>query len=99
MVRGCGCDRDHAMTDFEWQGCSHDLGFGAKFSRRFLQYQDENSMQSMMQAHNSKIGRKVNICLLYIPSKKIQVTLLMGRCYELNIQKFILAFRIIHFFH
>lgn len=61
MVRGCGCDRDHAMTDFEWQGCSHDLGFGAKFSRRFLQYQDENSMQSMMQAHNSKIGRKAVI--------------------------------------
>lgn len=60
-IAACGCETNPVSSDFEWQGCSHDLGFGAKYSRKFLQSQsDENSMQSLMQMHNSKIGRKVS---------------------------------------
>lgn len=57
-IKACGCDRESYIADFDWKGCSHDLAFGAKFSRRFLQSQSEE-VQSVMQAHNSKIGRKV----------------------------------------
>ena len=45
---------------FNWNGCSHDLRFGAKYSRRFLQQKDgDKTIHSLMRAHNSKLGRKV----------------------------------------
>ncbi|XP_067929989.1 protein Wnt-10a-like isoform X2 [Watersipora subatra] len=59
-IPACGCERDPYVSDFEWKGCSHDLGFGAKFSRRFLQNQEEG-VHLIMQAQNSKVGRKAVI--------------------------------------
>lgn len=53
--------------DFQWRGCSHDLRFGSKYSRRFLTPRDGavQTIQTMMQAHNSKLGRKVNLLLIW----------------------------------
>ncbi|XP_067932481.1 protein Wnt-10a-like [Watersipora subatra] len=64
-ISSCSCVSTLGMdseSEFNWNGCSHDLGFGAKYSRRFLQQRDKDkSIQSMMQAHNSKLGRKAVI--------------------------------------
>lgn len=59
-VKTCGCDNSERPSDggWQWGGCSHNVNFGAKFSRRFLQ--DKGSdLYATVSAHNTKIGRKV----------------------------------------
>lgn len=58
-IASCACDVSPFSEEFQWRGCSHDLDFGAKYSRKFLNSK-RDGMQGMMQAHNSKIGRKVH---------------------------------------
>ncbi|KAF6031676.1 WNT10A [Bugula neritina] len=62
-ISSCSCVNSYndynSGNEFGWNGCNHDLEFGAKYSRKFLQQKNKDkSIHSLMKAHNSKIGRK-----------------------------------------
>lgn len=45
---------------WKWGGCSADIGFGMKFSRKFLDAREiEGDARSLMNLHNNRAGRKV----------------------------------------
>ncbi|KAF4520635.1 hypothetical protein B566_EDAN007501 [Ephemera danica] len=45
---------------WKWGGCSADIGFGIRFSRRFVDAREiEGDERSLMNLHNNKAGRKV----------------------------------------
>ena len=45
---------------FEWGGCSHNVDFGGKFAKRFLNYKEEASdLHSQINIHNNRAGRLV----------------------------------------
>lgn len=76
-IAACGCEAKPVSNEFEWQGCSHDLGFGAKYSRKFLQsLEDEYSIPAVMQTHNSKVGRKVRVFKEYPTNYNISISTL-----------------------
>lgn len=60
----CGCGPlpvDLPKADFRWGGCSDNIRFGLAFSRVFgEQKATRPSKKSLMNSHNSNVGRKVN---------------------------------------
>jgi len=48
-------------SGWRWGGCSADVDFAVKLSRRFLDGREiEGDGRSLMNLHNNKAGRKVN---------------------------------------
>lgn len=70
----CGCDSSyrhqfphakqlelHQQT-WKWGGCSADINFSMKFARKFFDAREiEGDARSLMNLHNNRAGRKVNI--------------------------------------
>ena len=46
---------------WKWGGCSADIDFGIKFTRKFLDAREiEQDARSLMNLHNNRAGRKVS---------------------------------------
>ncbi|PVD38961.1 hypothetical protein C0Q70_01586 [Pomacea canaliculata] len=62
-VRTCTCDYEHkerspSGKDWEWSGCSDNVRFGSKFSRKFVDVVERGrDFRSMMNLHNNEAGR------------------------------------------
>lgn len=50
------------VRDWEWGGCSDNIGFGFKFSREFVDTGERGrSLREKMNLHNNEAGRIVSI--------------------------------------
>ncbi|XP_060516591.1 protein Wnt-10a [Cylas formicarius] len=68
-ILNCGCDskvykmrnlRSTATTTWKWGGCSHNLRYGIKFSKLFLDSREQaEDIHSMVNLHNNQVGRMV----------------------------------------
>ena len=64
----CSCDlgvrNEEPRGDFLWGGCSHDVRFGERFSREFID-DNENTLkeEGLMNVWNNEAGRKVTRAL------------------------------------
>lgn len=71
-IQSCSCDYTHqsrassAVRDWEWGGCSDNIGYGFKFSREFVDTGERGrNLREKMNLHNNEAGRAVS------PSKTI----------------------------
>ncbi|KAG8258566.1 Protein Wnt-1 [Homalodisca vitripennis] len=72
-IESCTCDYSHqarggpntagpnsatGVRDWEWGGCSDNIGFGYKFSREFVDTGERGrTLREMMNLHNNEAGR------------------------------------------
>lgn len=50
------------VRDWEWGGCSDNIGFGFKFSREFVDTGERGrTLREKMNLHNNEAGRSVSI--------------------------------------
>lgn len=50
------------VRDWEWGGCSDNIGFGFKFSREFVDTGERGrNLREKMNLHNNEAGRAVSI--------------------------------------
>lgn len=67
----CGCDKSkiegkYTSSGWKWGGCSADIKHGLKFARKFVDAREiEKNARSLMNCHNNRAGRKVNIIFTY----------------------------------
>ena len=58
------------VRDWEWGGCSDNIGFGFKFSRDFVDSGERGrNLREKMNLHNNEAGRSVsttNLLLLFL---------------------------------
>ncbi|XP_036322046.1 protein wingless-like [Rhagoletis pomonella] len=77
-IESCTCDYSHqsrspqtsqlgsvaGVRDWEWGGCSDNIGFGFKFSRDFVDTGERGrNLREKMNLHNNEAGRAVSIPL------------------------------------
>lgn len=75
-IESCTCDYSHqsrapqtnnmgsvaGVRDWEWGGCSDNIGFGFKFSREFVDTGERGrTLREKMNLHNNEAGRAVSI--------------------------------------
>lgn len=76
-IESCTCDYSHqsrspqmnsmssqvvGVRDWEWGGCSDNIGFGFKFSREFVDTGERGrTLREKMNLHNNEAGRIVSI--------------------------------------
>jgi hypothetical protein len=58
-------------SSWKWSGCSHNMGYGLKFAKRFLDSREKASdLPSRINIHNNRVGRMVrgnpNFWVLYM---------------------------------
>ncbi|XP_014679413.1 PREDICTED: protein Wnt-7b-like, partial [Priapulus caudatus] len=63
-LTNCGCDKTkeghYAMEGWKWGGCSADIKYGVKLTRKFVDAREiEGDARSLMNLHNNRAGRKV----------------------------------------
>lgn len=52
------------VRDWEWGGCSDNIGFGFKFSRDFVDTGERGrNLREKMNLHNNEAGRAVSILI------------------------------------
>ena len=71
----CGCDQTKKKAieiDFEWGGCSQNVFFGHKFSRKFADASEIVELRKkrstdyrLMNLHNNEVGRRVSSSLIF----------------------------------
>ena len=50
------------VRDWEWGGCSDNIGFGFKFSREFVDTGERGrTLREKMNLHNNEAGRAVSL--------------------------------------
>jgi len=66
-IQSCSCDYTHhsrassAVQDWEWGGCSDNIGYGFKFSREFVDTGERGrNLREKMNLHNNEAGRAVS---------------------------------------
>ncbi|KAA3676364.1 wingless-type MMTV integration site family, member 1 [Paragonimus westermani] len=63
QIDNCPCNnrgRESSSTNWQWQGCDHNVHFGRRFSRRLLDTMERGShVRYRMNLHNNKVGRAV----------------------------------------
>jgi hypothetical protein len=60
MLGGSSIGDATTPAGWKWGGCSADIGYGIRFSRRFVDAREiEGDERSLMNLHNNKAGRKV----------------------------------------
>lgn len=74
-IESCTCDYSHqtrspqtgntgviaGVRDWEWGGCSDNIGFGFKFSREFVDTGERGrTLREKMNLHNNEAGRSVS---------------------------------------
>jgi hypothetical protein len=74
-IESCTCDYSHqtrapqtnnmgnvaGVRDWEWGGCSDNIGFGFKFSREFVDTGERGrTLREKMNLHNNEAGRAVS---------------------------------------
>lgn len=74
-IESCTCDYSHqskspqmnnvgavaGVRDWEWGGCSDNIGFGFKFSREFVDTGERGrNLREKMNLHNNEAGRAVS---------------------------------------
>lgn len=79
-IETCNCDYGHhknrprisrnsavsGVRDWEWGGCSDNIGFGFKFSREFVDTGERGrNLREKMNLHNNEAGRMVSIARRY----------------------------------
>lgn len=75
-IESCTCDYSHhsrlpqpnsmgvvaGVRDWEWGGCSDNIGFGFKFSRDFVDTGERGrNLREKMNLHNNEAGRAVSV--------------------------------------
>jgi wingless-type MMTV integration site family protein 1 len=79
-IESCSCDYSHhsrgapktqsnvhGVKDWEWGGCSDNIGFGVKFSREFVDAGERGrSLREKMNLHNNEAGRVVSLLCIAI---------------------------------
>lgn len=79
-IESCTCDYSHqtrspqanyqagsvaGVRDWEWGGCSDNIGFGFKFSREFVDTGERGrNLREKMNLHNNEAGRAVSKTIL-----------------------------------
>lgn len=70
---------------WKWGGCSADIEFGLKFSRKFLDAREiEGDARSLMNLHNNRAGRRVRFPMEFIINKKNQKYLNKKTLYSIS---------------
>lgn len=66
-IQSCSCDYTHqsrppsTTRDWEWGGCSDNIGYGFKFSREFVDTGERGrNLREKMNLHNNEAGRAVS---------------------------------------
>lgn len=66
-IQSCSCDYTHqsrapsVIRDWEWGGCSDNIGYGFKFSREFVDTGERGrNLREKMNLHNNEAGRAVS---------------------------------------
>nr|ABY85208.1 wntP-2 [Schmidtea mediterranea] len=97
----CGCDRTvyDAPKDskFTWSGCSHNIHFGAAFSRRFLDAREKIRLKKQTSAaltnmHNNHVGRESVINKMIVKCKCHGVS---GSCEMRTCSRNLPSFRVV----
>ena len=63
-IPGCKCGKTRKQpkgnSRWQWRGCSDDIKFGEKESRRFIdELEKGNDARTAFNLHNNEVGRKV----------------------------------------
>ncbi|KAH8371889.1 hypothetical protein KR093_009245, partial [Drosophila rubida] len=61
-ISTCGCDVRHktAPSEWKWGGCSADVDFGMRYTRKFMDARElEHDSRTLMNRHNNRVGRTI----------------------------------------
>ncbi|XP_018653605.1 wnt related [Schistosoma mansoni] len=65
QIDNCPCNnrgRQEPFSDWQWQGCDHNIHYGKRFSRRLLDTMERGShIRFEMNLHNNGVGRQLVI--------------------------------------
>ena len=69
-IPGCRCGKTRKQqkgkSDWQWGGCSDDIKFGEKETRRFIDKLEKgNDARTAFNLHNNQVGRKVGYLLIF----------------------------------
>ena len=69
-IPGCRCGKTRKQpqgkSDWQWGGCSDDIKFGEKETRRFIDKLEKgNDARTAFNLHNNQVGRKVGYLFIF----------------------------------